>query len=579
MLTDNSIMFLNKTLVKENRIVFTLSSFKELSFLDDEVDKYWILDGRSISQNEFVHNIPQLLDILMNSCVSQLWISVNYYYFMEIRQRLIDRSKSNVKLKNDAIFKLFLEDKESNRDSASIIQNADEIRYMGGIFASVTNFQNICDGHPGLWNHVKKTSSLNVQSKWKNNSLVKRKLEDEPSAYDDRRRPKRKMIKELSKNLINSDSDLSSKLEDSSSKVKSCYMCKISKRTNDVRICEDCNKINLDMKIWKIDLSGRIAIVTGGRVKIGFETALRLLRNGCHVVATSRFPHDTLLRYQQLSDWEVIKDRLKIAKLDFLSINTIATFLKFFTDNYSHLDILINNAAQTIHRDANYYTPILEKEEYLRIHHTSEEDNNTLLMETCSSSKGTENAVEYFPIKSGPVIGDDPIDDSPRNSWTFNLDEVPLSEMLEVLTINTIGPFLLTSRLKPLLIKSPFPKRFIVNVSAMEGQFSRINKGHRHAHTNMAKAALNMMTRTAGLEFILDNVYMTSVDTGWVTDERPQHQAVYEKVIRGFDAPLSEEDGAARVVHPIFQGLSLKEEDDKKPYFAVFLKDFKAHPW
>ncbi|CAB4070163.1 unnamed protein product [Lepeophtheirus salmonis] len=398
MLTDNSIMFLNKTLVKENRIVFTLSSFKELSFLDDEVDKYWILDGRSISQNEFVHNIPQLLDILMNSC-----------------------------------------DKESNRDSASIIQNADEIRYMGGIFASVTNFQNICDGHPGLWNHVKKTSSLNVQSKWKNNSLVKRKLEDEPSAYDDRRRPKRKMIKELSKNLINSDSDLSSKLEDSSSKVKSCYMCKISKRTNDVRICEDCNKINLDMKIWKIDLSGRIAIVT---------------------------------------------------------------------------DILINNAAQTIHRDANYYTPILEKEEYLRIHHTSEEDNNTLLMETCSSSKGTENAVEYFPIKSGPVIGDDPIDDSPRNSWTFNLDEVPLSEMLE-----------------PLLIKSPFPKRFIVNVSAMEGQFS---------------PALNMMTRTAGLEFILDNVYMTSVDTGWVTDERPQHQAVYEKVIRGFDAPLSEEDGGSK---------------------------------
>ncbi|QQP51593.1 Uncharacterized protein FKW44_013010 [Caligus rogercresseyi] len=82
----------------------------------------------------------------------------------------------------------------------------------------------------------------------------------------------------------------------------------------------------------------------------------------------------------------------------------------------------------------------------------------------------------------------------------------------------------------------------------------------------MAKAALNMMTRTAGLEYILDGIYMTSVDT-----------ANFEKVIRGFDAPLSEADGAARVIHPVFHGISLKEEEN--PYFAVFLKDFKAFPW
>lgn len=100
-----------------------------------------------------------------------------------------------------------------------------------------------------------------------------------------------------------------------------------------------------------------------------------------------------------------------------------------------------------------------------------------------------------------------------------------MTELLQVLTVNAVGPFLLTSQLKSLLTGSPRTRKFVVNVSAMEGQFSRISKGHRHPHTNMAKAALNMMTRTSGMEFVMDGIYMTAVDTGWVTDERPFHQA------------------------------------------------------
>ena len=109
----------------------------------------------------------------------------------------------------------------------------------------------------------------------------------------------------------------------------------------------------------------------------------------------------------------------------------------------------------------------------------------------------------------------------------------------------------------------------------MEGQFSRISKGHRHPHTNMAKAALNMMTRTSGLEYQMDNIYMTAVDTGWVTDERPFHQAAHESEVKAFVVPLDCVDGAARVLHPIWHGL----QDQNQPYFSVFLKDFKVHPW
>jgi NAD(P)-dependent dehydrogenase (short-subunit alcohol dehydrogenase family) len=90
-------------------------------------------------------------------------------------------------------------------------------------------------------------------------------------------------------------------------------------------------------------------------------------------------------------------------------------------------------------------------------------------------------------------------------------------------------------------------------VSAMEGVFGRGYKGPGHPHTNMAKAALNMLTRTSATEMLTDGILMTSVDTGWITDERP-HFTKMRLADEGFHAPLDLVDGAARVYDPIVQG-------------------------
>ena len=108
-----------------------------------------------------------------------------------------------------------------------------------------------------------------------------------------------------------------------------------------------------------------------------------------------------------------------------------------------------------------------------------------------------------------------------RNSWRLLLAEVSSVELLEVQLVNAIAPFVLNARLKPLMLRTPERDKHIVNVSAVEGQFYRNFKTTRHPHTNMAKAALNMMTRTAATDYHGDGIHMNSVDTGWVTDEDP----------------------------------------------------------
>ena len=140
--------------------------------------------------------------------------------------------------------------------------------------------------------------------------------------------------------------------------------------------------------------------------------------------------------------------------------------------------------------------------------------------------------------------------------------------------VNSVAPFVLNSRLKPLMMRSPFKRRFIVNVSAMEGQFRR-HKTVFHPHTNMAKAALNMMTRTSGEDYAKDGIYMNSVDTGWVTDENPTPKRDKIQEERGFFPPLDIIDGMARIYHPIAEGINLEAE----PPFGLFLKDYASCPW
>ena len=141
-------------------------------------------------------------------------------------------------------------------------------------------------------------------------------------------------------------------------------MCKQRKSlVDDNRMfCQECRQLNEDMIDRHCDLTGRYAIVTGGRIKIGFETALMLLRDGCFVIVTTRFPGNALSKFSNHSDFDKWKDRLKILRLDLQDVQSINEFLNYVHETIPHLDILINNAAQTIHRPFAYYQPMIQND-------------------------------------------------------------------------------------------------------------------------------------------------------------------------------------------------------------------------
>ncbi|MEK7743073.1 MAG: oxidoreductase, partial [Elusimicrobiota bacterium] len=112
------------------------------------------------------------------------------------------------------------------------------------------------------------------------------------------------------------------------------------------------------------------------------------------------------------------------------------------------------------------------------------------------------------------------------------------------------------------------------NVSAMEGSFSRHTKTDKHPHTNMAKAALNMLTLTSAPDYAKDGIHMNAVDTGWVTDEDPAQLSSRKSQVHDFQPPLDIVDGAARVCDPFFSGLLTG-----KHLWGKFLKDYKPAPW
>mmetsp|Transcript_54847 Transcript_54847/g.129601 ORF Transcript_54847/g.129601 Transcript_54847/m.129601 type:complete len:152 (-) Transcript_54847:86-541(-) len=151
----------------------------------------------------------------------------------------------------------------------------------------------------------------------------------------------------------------------------------------------------------------------------------------------------------------------------------------------------------------------------------------------------------------------------------MKLDQVSTPELAEVFAINTITPFILNARLKSALSRSPHRPTHIVNVSAMEGKFYR-HKTANHPHTNMAKAALNMMTRTSAQDYMKEGILMNAVDTGWINDENPVHVAADLAARTGFQTPIDEVDAAARVLDPVFNG-SLD--------FGKFYKDYAETSW
>lgn len=374
---------------------------------------------------------------------------------------------------------------------------------------------------------------------------------------------------------------------------ENCYICKQEYRLVHFFyhfLCPDCAANNYAMRDLHADLSGRVALVTGGRVKIGHQLVLRLLRDGARVLVTTRFPHAAAKRFAAEPDYQEFGDRLHLYGLDLRNIPAVEEFAAELNRSLSCLDIVVHNAAQTIQRPAGFYTELVlqerEPEKYLS------PQARRLVLRAAPTTIGIYDSYAMLPaaltqvpeLMSAPVPDILPLnelhdneeraDSRAVNSWLLPLEDVSAREMLEVQLVNSVAPFLLNARLKRLLLRSPYNRRFIVNVSAMEGQFSR-HKTIFHPHTNMAKAALNMMTHTSAAGLAKDGIFMNSVDTGWVTDENPTPIRLRKQQEEGFFAPLDIVDGMARIYHPIADGINLPQT----PYFGEFLKDYRPCKW
>jgi NAD(P)-dependent dehydrogenase (short-subunit alcohol dehydrogenase family) len=345
---------------------------------------------------------------------------------------------------------------------------------------------------------------------------------------------------------------------------KGCYVCKAS--YTEVHpfyhlLCPACAGGSARKREQRADLRGRRALLTGGRIKIGYQLGLRLLRDGADLVVTTRFPNDARRRYAAEPDAAEWLGRLRVVGLDLRDLPAVEAFADHLVATEPSLDVLVNNAAQTVRRPLGFYAHLLPGE------------TPALLEARGDATLPVLAEQRWFPPARLDAHGQQ-VDLRPSNSWSQRLHEVGTLELLEVQLVNAVAPFVLAARLKPLLMRSPFPRRFVVNVSAMEGQFTRPTKTVRHPHTNMAKAALNMLTRTAAADYAADGIYMTSVDTGWVTDEKP-HPGAEKARSEGFHTPLDCVDGMARVYDPIARGVN----EPGEPFHGVFLKDYAPYPW
>jgi len=379
---------------------------------------------------------------------------------------------------------------------------------------------------------------------------------------------------------------------------RSCYICKTRYTEVDAfyhQLCQPCAQENRARREARTDLSGRRALLTGGRAKIGMYIALRLLRDGAHTTITTRFPNDAIRRFTAMPDSAEWLHRLRIVGIDLRDPAQVIALADSVAEQ-GPLDILINNAAQTVRRSAQAYNELINAEDaplpagrlpqavvlggfdlsrQPALPSQTRGQRGALSAEALTALALTSGSAAPALIAAGTAIDAGGLvpDLDPVNSWSQKVDEVDPIELLEVQLCNVTAPFILISRLRPALAASPANRTYVVNVSAMEGQFSRGYKGPGHPHTNMAKAALNMLTRTSAQEMLdRDGILMTAVDTGWITDERP-HPDKMRLADEGFHAPLDLVDGAARVYDPIVRG------EQGEDLYGVFLKDYAPSPW
>jgi NAD(P)-dependent dehydrogenase (short-subunit alcohol dehydrogenase family) len=366
------------------------------------------------------------------------------------------------------------------------------------------------------------------------------------------------------------------------------------------QLCQTCGEFNLDKLQQSVDLIGKMAIVTGARTNIGYGVGLRLLRAGASVIGTSRFPHHAAQKYAKEDDFDRWRERLQIYPLDLRNLAMVEAFTKTIASTYDRLDIIINNAAQTIRRPPAYYRHLIELES-TPIDCLSPAVRALIADRdwSLSAEPNYHNDIDLVPIQPHQTVAklsqlqlapEDDVDPNlfpvgkldadgnqldlrAINSWLLSDDEISIVELLEVHVINAIAPFVINSRLKAMMKRQANIDKYIINVSSQEGRFDVIDKPWRHPHTNMAKAALNQMTRTCAKEYAKHRIWMNAVDPGWTTFQHPQ-SIVSEMRSRGTKPPYSINDAAARICDPIWSGVNTNTQQ-----FGRLFKDYRIIDW
>ncbi len=350
-------------------------------------------------------------------------------------------------------------------------------------------------------------------------------------------------------------------------------------------LCPECAQDHFAKRHAEVDLRGRVALVTGGRVKSGYHSVLKLLRAGAEVIVTTRFPQDAAKRFAREPDADSWYSRLRLVGLELRLLAEVEQFANALVQEIPFLDIFVANAAQTVRRPPAYYRALVEaeREPVSRLpalaQHIIARDNAGSLTRNATKRHAEYSLIPLLPNdmetdafpQNATTRDGEPLDLRAENSWGLPHAEVATIELIEVHAVNCLAPFLLLRALLPLFRKAPARDRFAVMVSAVEGQFATAKTG-RHPHTNMAKAALNMMVRTSAEEFAAERVFLTAVDPGWFSVQAAM--PVAERYATHGRIPLDAIDAASRILDPVYTGIATGT-----PAFGVLFKDYCVVTW